>query len=122
MIAVTSGMIDEFRGTLANLKRTGAPGLIICADSPESVWYAFQGTHDGDSDGRRVIEAKGLRQVFIRKVEEIGSCLEQAFAMLAERAEPVFILASQGVLESRPKVPLDVCLPELPRTPLHDPE
>ncbi|HUE92334.1 decarboxylase [Pseudomonas sp.] len=112
VITVTSGMIDEFRGTLANLKRIGAPGLIICADSPESVWYAFQGTHDGDNDGRRVIEAKGLRQVFIRKVEEIGSCLEQAFAMLAERAEPVFILASQGVLESRPKVPLDVRLPE----------
>lgn len=117
VITVTSGMIDEFRGTLANLKRLGAPGLIICADSPESVWYAFQGTHDGDNDGRRVIEAKGLRQVFIRKVEEIGACLEQAFAMLAERPEPVFILATQGVLESRPLVPLDVRLPEPPTTP-----
>lgn len=117
VITVTSGMIDEFRGTLANLKRIGAPGLIICADSPESIWYAFQGTHDGDNDGRRVIEAKGLRQVFIRKVEEIGSCLQQAFAMLAERAEPVFILASQGVLESRPQVPLDVRLPEPLKTP-----
>lgn len=114
VITVTSGMIDEFRGTLANLKRIGAPGLIICADSPENVWYAFQGTHDNDNDGRQVIEAKGLRQVFIRKVEEIGPCLEHAFAMLAERAEPVFILATQGVLESRPQVPLNVVLPALP--------
>lgn len=111
VITVTSGMIDEFRGTLANLKRLGAPGLIICADSPENVWYAFQGTHDVENNGCRVIEAKGLRQVFIRKVEEVGACLEQAFAMLAERAEPVFILATQGVLESRPRKPLNVGLP-----------
>lgn len=117
VITVTSGMIDEFRGTLANLKRLGAPGLIICADSPDSVWYAFQGTQDVDNDGRRVIEARGLRQVFIRKVEEIGARLEEAFAMLAERAEPVFILATQGVLESRPQVPLNVRLPE-PAAPL----
>ncbi|SDH68569.1 Acetolactate synthase large subunit [Pseudomonas flavescens] len=113
VIAVTSGMIDEFRGTLANLRRVGAPGLIICADSPDSVWYAFQGTQDADNDGRRVIEARGLRQVFIRKVEEVGARLEEAFALLAERAGPVFILATQGVLESRPPVPLDVRLPAL---------
>ncbi|SFG64262.1 decarboxylase [Pseudomonas sp. NFACC45] len=122
VIAVTSGMIDEFRGTLANLKRLGAPGLIVCADSPENVWYAFQGTHDLDNDGCRVIEARGLRQVFIRKVEEIGPRLEEAFAMLAERAEPVFILATQGVLESRPQVPLDVRLPELMSTPAWRPD
>lgn len=103
VITVTSGMIDEFRGTLANLKRLGAPGLIICADSPDSVWYAFQGTQDVDNDGRRVIEARGLRQVFIRKVEEIGARLEEAFAMLAERAEPVFILATQGCSNRDPR-------------------
>ncbi|MCE0460528.1 decarboxylase [Pseudomonas uvaldensis] len=122
VITVTSGMIDEFRGTLANLKRLGAPGLIVCADSPENVWFAFQGTHDLDNNGCRVIEARGLRQVFIRKVEEIGPRLEEAFAMLAERPEPVFILATQGVLESRPQVPLEVRLPDIISTPAWRPD
>ncbi len=111
VIAVTSGMLDEFRGTLSNLRRARTPGLIICADSPESTWFAFQGTMDADNDGREVIAARGLRHVFIRKVEEIGARLEEAFAMLAERSEPVFILATQAVLESRPTQALQVSLP-----------
>lgn len=111
VIAVTSGMIDEFRGTLANLKRARAPGLIICADSPDNAWFAFQGTLDADHDGRQVITSRGLRHVFIRKVDEVADKLEQAFAMLAERPEPVFILATQAVLESRPLQPLNVPLP-----------
>lgn len=115
VIAVTSGMLDEFRGTLANLKRAGAPGLIICADSPENAWFAFQGTIDADNDGRRVIAARGLNQVFIRKVDEVATKLEEAFSLLAERAEPVFVLATQAVLESRPAQPLDVRLPEIAR-------
>lgn len=113
VIAVTSGMLDEFRGTLSNLKRAAAPGLIVCADSTDSTWFAFQGTMDADNDSRQVIAARGLRHVFIRKVEEVGARLEEAFAMLAERAEPVFILATQGVLESRPAQALQVRLPAL---------
>ncbi|MHC6053726.1 decarboxylase [Ralstonia solanacearum] len=113
VIAVTSGMLDEFRGTLSNLKRAATPGLIVCADSPDSTWFAFQGTMDADNDSRQVIAARGLRHVFIRKVEEVGARLEEAFAMLAERAEPVFILATQGVLESRPAQALQVRLPAL---------
>ncbi|AMP39864.1 decarboxylase [Ralstonia solanacearum] len=115
VIAVTSGMLDEFRGTLSNLKRAEAPGLIVCADSPDSTWFAFQGTMDVDNDGRQVIAARGLRHVFIRKVEEIGARLEEAFAMLAERSGPVFILATQGVLESRPAAALQVSLPAPPQ-------
>lgn len=111
VIAVTSGMIDEFRGTLANLKRAGAPGLIICADSPDTTWFAFQGTLDADHDGRRVIAARGLRHVFIQRVDEIAAKLTQAFAMLAEHSEPVFVLASQAALESRPRQPLNLALP-----------
>ncbi|MGA0525432.1 hypothetical protein ACO2WH_26685, partial [Escherichia coli] len=63
VIAVTSGMLDEFRGTLSNLKRAEAPGLIVCADSPDSTWFAFQGTMDADNDSRQVIAARGLRHV-----------------------------------------------------------
>ncbi|SDJ67132.1 Acetolactate synthase large subunit [Pseudomonas indica] len=117
VIAVTSGMIDEFRGTLANLKRAGAPGLIICADSPDNAWFAFQGTLDADHDGRQVIAARGLRYVFIRKVDEVAAKLSEAFALLAERAEPVFVLATQAVLESRPLEALGVPLPPVGEQP-----
>lgn len=111
VIAVTSGMIDEFRGTLANLKRARAPGLIICGDVPEETWFAFQGTMDVDHDGRQVIAARGLRYVFIRQTSELAVKLEEAFTMLAERPEPVFILATQAVLESRASRALEVPLP-----------
>lgn len=111
VITVTSGMLDEFRGTLANLKRARAPGLIICADSPDDTWFAFQGTMDLESDGRQVIAARRLRYVFIRKVGEITAKLAEAFSLLAERPEPVFILATQAVLESCPRQSLDVSLP-----------
>lgn len=107
VIAVTSGMIDEFRGTLANLRRASAPGLIICADSLPSTWYAFQGTMDGENDGPRVIEARGLDHVFIRTADEVVPKLNEAFEKLLRRPAPVFVFATQGALEA--------VLPEQPR-------
>lgn len=101
VIVVTSGMIDEFRGTLANLARAGAPGLIVCADSPQSTWFAFQGTLDIDNDGHGVIAARGLPSVFISKPDEIAAQLESAFSLLNQHAKPVFVFATQAVLESR---------------------
>jgi thiamine pyrophosphate-dependent acetolactate synthase large subunit-like protein len=101
VIVVTSGMIDEFRGTLANLARAGAPGLIVCADSPQSTWFAFQGTLDIDNDGHAIIAARGLPRVFISKPDEIAAQLESAFSLLNQHAKPVFVFATQAVLESR---------------------
>ncbi|OGG52320.1 MAG: decarboxylase [Candidatus Handelsmanbacteria bacterium RIFCSPLOWO2_12_FULL_64_10] len=101
VIVVTSGMIDEFRGTLANLARAGAPGLIVCAESPRASWFAFQGTLDVDNDGHAVIAARGLPSVFISRPDEIAAQLEQAFSLLNQRANPVFVFATQPVLESR---------------------
>ncbi|MCV2219018.1 hypothetical protein [Thauera sp. Sel9] len=104
VIAITSGMIDEARGTLANLKRAGAPGLIVCADSPETVWYAFQGTIDADNNGHRVIEARGLWHSFMRRPEDIAACLDGAFRALDEHPAPTFLFATQSVLESRAQI------------------
>lgn len=101
VIVMTSGMLDEMRGTLANLKRAGAPGLVVCADSPESVWFAFQGTLDADNDGHQVIAARGLWQRFVRRSDEAAACVEQAFAALDQRPAPTFLFATQAVLESR---------------------
>lgn len=104
VIAITSGMIDEARGTLANLKRAGAPGLIVCADSPETVWYAFQGTLDADNNGHQVIKARGLSHTFVRHPEDISACLDQAFHAMDENPAPTFLFATQSALESRAKI------------------
>lgn len=101
VIVMTSGMLDELRGTLANLKRAGAPGLVICADSPESVWFAFQGSLDCDNDGHQVIAARGLWQRFIRRPDESRESVESAFAALDATPAPTFLFATQAVLESR---------------------
>ncbi len=100
VIAVTSGMIDEFRGTLANLRRAAAPGLIVCADSLPSAWYPFQGTMDAENDGPRSMQARGFDQVFIRTPEEVAPKLQEAFGMLARRPAPVFVFATQAALEA----------------------
>lgn len=101
VIVMTSGMLDEMRGTLANLKRAGAPGLIVCADSPESVWFAFQGSLDQDNDGHQVIAARRLWQRFIRRPEEARASVDAAFTALDEQPAPTFLFATQAVLESR---------------------
>lgn len=101
VIAMTSGMIDEARGTLANLKRAAAPGIIVCADSPETIWYPFQGTLDADSDGHAVIAARGLWHGFMRTPDDMPACLANAFQALDERPAPTFVLATQHVLESQ---------------------
>ncbi|WP_285644835.1 decarboxylase [Pseudomonas sp. NBRC 100443] len=105
VMAMTSGMIDEARGTLANLKRAAAPGIIVCADSPETVWYPFQGTLDADGDGHAVIAARGLWHGFMRTPDDMPTCLVNAFQTLDERPAPTFVLATQNVLESQSKIP-----------------
>ncbi|WP_020405778.1 hypothetical protein [Hahella ganghwensis] len=108
VIAVTSGMIDEFRGTLANLHRARAPGLIICADSPAGSWFAFQGTIDADTDGRDVIAARRIPHVYLHDHATLAEQLSKAFQMMNESQGPVFVFATPNVLESRENIPYSV--------------
>ncbi|MBB2488042.1 decarboxylase [Mitsuaria sp. WAJ17] len=100
VLAVTSGMVDEFKGTLANLQRTRAPGFIVCADSARGQWHAFQGTVEQAGDGRVLMQARGLPQVYIESPEQLDAGLRQAFAALEKGDGPVVIFASPAVLES----------------------
>lgn len=106
IIVVTSGMLDEFRGTLANLKRAGVPCFVVCADSPGSMWFAFQGTMDVENDGRKVIQARGLTEVFIDHHGTAPALLAKAFQSLLEKPQPVFILATQSMLEYKGHLPI----------------
>lgn len=100
VLAVTSGMVDEFKGTLANLQRTRAPGFIVCADSARGQWHAFQGTVEQAGDGRTLMQARGLAQVYLESPEQLEAGLRQAFAALDQGEGPVVIFASPAVLES----------------------
>ncbi|NRA85002.1 MAG: decarboxylase [Gammaproteobacteria bacterium] len=100
VIAVTSGMIDEFRGTLYNLKRAQAPGIIVCAETLDSSWFPFQGTIHQDHDGRKVIAAKGIPYICIKDKNELCDKLNELSRLLAEQPGPVFVFADQNVLGS----------------------
>lgn len=100
VITITSGMIDEFKGTLSNLRRSKAPGIIICADSHSSAWFAFQGTINQDGDGRAVISARGLPHVYIESAAELSVRLPEVFEHVSCGTGPVFVFATPAVLES----------------------
>ncbi|AVJ19738.1 biosynthesis protein PigD [Serratia sp. JUb9] len=97
---VTSGMMDEFKGTLANLKETAAQGIIIAAENRNAQWYSFQGTQTPTEDMREVLAARRIPYVYIDEVEGIADGLAEAFRYYHQEQGPVVILATQNVLES----------------------
>lgn len=116
VIVVTSGMVDEFRGTLANLARAGAPGLIVCAESPTDSWFAFQGARSRDEDNFAVLSARGLAHAFVDRPAALDAQLAGLFAELDVRPQPAWLFATQAVLEARadgtaptPAPPLPAC-------------
>jgi thiamine pyrophosphate-dependent acetolactate synthase large subunit-like protein len=100
VIVVTSGMIDEFRGTLANLRSARAKGFILCADSRPEQWYPFQGTITGAEDSREVVRARGLPVVHLDHTSRIADGLAEAFAAYDTDAGPVVLFATKEVLDS----------------------
>jgi thiamine pyrophosphate-dependent acetolactate synthase large subunit-like protein len=100
LVIVTSGMLDEFKGTLANLRDSGAQGFIVCAENRPDQWFAFQGTISAAEDIRDVLAAKRIPYVYLEKVEALADNLEKAFELYREGRGPVVLLATQQVLES----------------------
>ncbi|MCG2839055.1 hypothetical protein L6J37_19665 [Photobacterium sp. WH77] len=99
VIAITSGMIDEFRGTLYNLKRANAPGIILCADSPDTSWFPFQGTMHCDYDGRETLAAKGIPCVYLNDKSTLADRLAEVARIQQTQPGPVFVIATQQMLE-----------------------
>ncbi|WP_024804908.1 hypothetical protein [Nocardia sp. BMG51109] len=98
LIVTTSGMHDEFRGTLANLQRAAASGFIVCADSRPGQWYPFQGTIHHHEDSREALRAKGIALVHIAVAADVPRGLAEAFAHYRAGRGPVMILASRDAL------------------------
>ncbi|MEH1014430.1 hypothetical protein V6U90_15115 [Micromonospora sp. CPCC 206060] len=100
LIVVTSGMVDEFRGTLANLRQAGARGFIVVADSFPDRWYPFQGTVHTDEDTREVLRARRIPAVYLNRTADLATDLAEAFAAYDAAEGPVVLLATPSVLES----------------------
>jgi hypothetical protein len=109
LIVVTSGMVDEFRGVLANLRDAGAQGFIVCGESAVDRWFPFQGTVHAAEDTREVLRARRVPAVYLDRPERLGAGLRSAFAQFAAGEGPVVLLATPSVLDA---TGVPVALPE----------
>ncbi|WP_158711041.1 hypothetical protein [Streptomyces albus] len=100
LIVVTSGMVDEFRGTLANLRDARAQGFIVCADSAGGAWFPFQGTVHGAEDSREVLRAKGIPFVHLDDPGRLPQQLREAFTAYEADLGPVVLLVTPEVLRT----------------------
>ena len=101
LIVATSGMIDEFKGTLANLREAGAAGFVICGEAPPDRWFPFQGTVHDNEDARAVLQARQLPTVYLDRVDTLAQDLRAAFDLYHAGRGPVVLLATPAVLEFR---------------------
>jgi thiamine pyrophosphate-dependent acetolactate synthase large subunit-like protein len=111
LIVVTSGMVDEFRGTLANLLNARARGFLVCADSRTDQWQPFQGTIHSTEDSRAVIRARGGPTVHLDRVDKIADGLREAFDLYLQDRGPVLIFATRDVLQATGAVPMPDPIP-----------
>ncbi|WP_053161292.1 hypothetical protein [Streptomyces caatingaensis] len=117
LIVVTSGMVDEFRGTLANLRQAGARGFVVCADSARNAWFPFQGTVHAAEDSRAVLAARGIRHVYLEGPDGLAEGLAAARAAYLADEGPVVVLATPEALAATapPAAPPTTAAPPPPR-------
>ncbi|MEU4997059.1 hypothetical protein [Streptomyces sp. NPDC021622] len=110
-IVATSGMHEEFRGTLANHVAVGTKGFIVCCDSRTDQWHPFQGTIHRTEDSRPSLLARGFPVVHIARSADIAAGLAEAFEAYSAGRGPVMVIAPRDVLQTTltpdelPKVP-----------------
>jgi hypothetical protein len=114
LIVVTSGMVDEFRGTLANLREAGAKGIIVCGEAPPGRWFPFQGTVHAGEDARDVLRSKGIPSVYLSDVDRLPADLERAFALFQQGDGPVVLIATPAVLDYSGELPPLPCPTAVP--------
>lgn len=98
LVVATSGMVDEFRGTLANLREARARGFLVCADSPRDAWFPFQGTVHAAEDSREVLRARRLPCLYLDDPERLDEDLAAAFDAYGQGRGPVVLLVTPEVL------------------------
>lgn len=101
LMVIGTAMMDEMRGTLANMRSAGARGFVICPEADLGSWFTFQGTITGDEDMREAIAAKRLPCVYIDRVETMPERLEEAYKHFESGRGPVMVLVTQAILDAR---------------------
>jgi hypothetical protein len=100
LIIVTSGMVDEFKGTLTNLRLARAKGFLVCADTSGGYWYPFQGTIHQEDDSLAVLRSRGFETFYLDRPERLSADLARAFEAYDKGCGPVVLVATPSVLES----------------------
>ena len=100
LIIVTSGMVDEFKGTLTNLRLARAKGFLVFADTSGGYWYPFQGTIHQEDDALAVLRSRGLETFHLDRPERLSADLAQAFEAYDRGCGPVVLVVTPSVLES----------------------
>ncbi len=111
IIVVTSGMGDELKGTLSNLKQSGARGFIIIGEANLGARFSFQGTNHQDDNIIDVMNARKLPVVSFNEPEKMHEDLEKAFYLYNSSNGPVVLFFSTRVLMSTAKIKKPVQIP-----------
>ncbi|MFT3774343.1 MAG: hypothetical protein QM820_53970 [Minicystis sp.] len=120
LCVIGTAMMDEFRGTLANLRSAGAKGFIVCPEADLGSWFTFQGTITVDEDMREAVAARRLPHVYLDRVETLPERLEEAFRLYESGRGPVVLLITQSIIDARDPLPKSPAYPERPAPPAAD--
>lgn len=100
VIVVTSGMLDELKGTLSNLRAARVPAVIICADGRDRSWFGFQSTRTADEDIFDVLQARRISAIRCERASTLHEDLSLANELIRRGDGPVVLLAVPEVLEA----------------------
>lgn len=98
LLIATSGMANELKGTLANLRDSQARGFIVFGENEPGTWQPFQGTMHEHEDSRAVFQAHGLQCFYLTDPDRLTQDLTAAFRAYQHRRGPVMLLVSPSVL------------------------
>lgn len=112
-IAVTIGMMLDFKGTLLNLVRSRAKGVIVCGEGEPSLHYGCQSMITPAEDVRVILSAMRIPFIEMMDVESLPQRWADFVAVYAQANGPVVILASPRALDAT--TVLDVTAATVPR-------
>lgn len=101
LIVITSAMLDEFKGMLANLRQARARGLIISAEGRAGEWFGFQSTRSVDEDMGAVLTARGIPHVLAQDPRRLADDVREAASAVTGEAHdgPAVLRCTPDVLE-----------------------
>lgn len=123
VVAVSKGMMDEFKGTLANLRNNRARGFIVAVEDAPGTWYGVQAAITPEEDVRDVLAARRLACLRLHDPATLAADIDRAFALYQADEGPVVLLVSPELLGARlPEATLAAIdrFPPAPPPPEHD--